>query len=149
MVRSQGVHGLTIGMLAKAAGVGVETIRFYQRRGLLEVPERAGAGGGKGSIRRYGDGDLRRLRFIRSGQSAGFTLDQIAELLALDATDDRDRARELANERIAVLDARIAQLKAARESLLRLAGECAGGPAGPCPILTSFERSSGSDHGSR
>ena len=69
--------GLTIGTLARECGVGVETIRYYQRRGLLPTPRR-----GDG-IRRYGAPDLRRLRFIRTAQAAGFTLEQVAELLAL------------------------------------------------------------------
>jgi MerR family mercuric resistance operon transcriptional regulator len=133
MVQSQGVHSLTIGKLAAAGGVGVETIRFYQRKGLLEQPTR------DEGIRRYGSTDLRRLRFIRQAQSAGFTLEEIRELLDLDSTDDRSRARELATSRIAALDAKIAELASARDSLARLARECGGGSAGPCPILESFE----------
>lgn len=125
--------GLTIGKLAEAGGVGVETIRYYQRRGLLDEPERMGG------IRRYGDPDMRRLRFIRSAQAAGFTLEQIGELLALDATDDRARARALAQEQIRTLDARITELERARNSLRKLAKECSGGGAGPCPILAAFE----------
>ncbi|MEQ7873393.1 MerR family transcriptional regulator [Sphingomonas sp. ASV193] len=125
---------LTIAQLAKGAGVGVETIRYYQRRGLLAVPEREA-----GSIRRYGQDDAARLGFIRSAQRAGFTLSQIAELIALDSTADRARARDMARERIAALDAEIAALKASRASLERLARDCADGPAGPCPILTAFE----------
>ncbi len=132
---------LTIAGLARAGEVGVETVRYYQRRGLLETPDRPAGSDRAGSIRRYGDADVRRLRFIRSGQAAGFTLEQIGELLALDATDDRARVRELANERITALDARIAALEDARASLRRLAAECARGSDGPCPILTSFERS--------
>lgn len=124
---------MTIARLAKAAGVGVETVRYYQRRGLLAVP--ASAGG----VRRYGAEDVRRLRFIRAAQAAGFTLEEIGELLALDATDQRPRARELARARVAALDARIAELTAAREALSRLATECASGSKGPCPILTAFE----------
>lgn len=135
MVRSQGVSGLTIGKLAEAGRVGVETIRYYQRRGLLDAPER-GYGGG---VRRYGEADVRRLRFIRSAQAAGFTLEQIAELLDLDARDDRPRARELARERIAALDAKIAELTEARDALRKLARECGSGGAGPCPILKAFE----------
>ncbi|HEX8302898.1 MerR family transcriptional regulator [Sphingomonas sp.] len=127
---------LTIGKLADAGGVGVETVRYYQRRGLLDTPARADLYGG---IRRYGEPDLRRLRFIRSAQSAGFTLEQIAELLDLDASDDRPRARELARERIAALDAKIAEMTRARDSLRKLARECSGGVAGPCPILAAFE----------
>ena len=72
---------LTIGTLAEAAGVGVETVRFYQRKGLLHEPARAGG------IRRYGERDLRQLKFIRQAQAAGFTLAEIGELLALDAGD--------------------------------------------------------------
>lgn len=127
---------MTIGKLAQAGGVGVETVRYYQRRGLLDEPVRDRMYGG---VRRYGSGDLRRLRFIRSSQAAGFTLEQIGELLALDAGQDRARARELARERIAALDARIAEMQAARDALSRLAQECAAGGAGPCPIIAAFE----------
>ncbi len=143
MVRSQedgaprrAAPGLTIAGLARAADVGVETVRYYQRRGLLGTPDRSGGAAG-GGIRRYGEADVRRLRFIRSAQAAGFTLDQIAELLALDATSDR--ARVLAQERITALDAKIAELDRARASLRRLAEECSATDAGPCPILTSFD----------
>ena len=138
MVRSQGVKELTIAGLAREGGVGVETVRYYQRRGLLQTPERPDSGGHGGSVRRYGEQDVCRLRFIRSAQAAGFTLEQIAELIALDATDDRARARELATERIRVLDARIAELKAARDALSRLARDCRSGSSGPCPIITAF-----------
>ena len=131
---------LTIAGLARAAEVGVETVRYYHRRGLLHMPVPSGGVGQlRGGIRHYGEDDLRRLRFIRSAQAAGFTLEQIRELLALDATDDRARARTLAMEQIAALDARIAALETARASLQRLAGQCGSGSAGPCPILTSFE----------
>ena len=134
MVQSQGVQSLTIGRLAAAGGVGVETIRFYQRKGLLEQPTR------DGGFRRYGSEDVRRLKFIKQAQTAGFTLAEIAELLELDAGEDRARARALARERIKALDERIAELEQARDSLRRLASECAEGTTGPCPILTSFER---------
>jgi MerR family mercuric resistance operon transcriptional regulator len=144
MVRSQGVQSfsdgrpegagsLTIGELAAAGGVGVETIRFYQRKDLLRKPERGGG------IRHYGRDDVRRLRFIRQAQAAGFTLEEIGELLELDAGEDRSRARELAKTRIAALDTKIADLQRARDALRRLARECAEGSAGPCPILGSFD----------
>lgn len=87
----------TIAGLAREGGVGVETVRYYQRRGLLDTPDRPNGSGSSGGIRRYGPNDVRRLRFIRSAQGAGFTLEQISELLALDAIDDRARARQLAN----------------------------------------------------
>lgn len=130
---------MTIAGLAREGGVGVETVRYYQRRGLLETPERPETGGHGGSIRRYGVGDVRRLQFIRSAQTAGFTLEEIVELLALDATDDRARARRLATERVKALDAKIAELKAARDALSRLARECGTGSSGPCPIITAFD----------
>lgn len=132
MVQSQGALPLTIGKLAKAAGVGVETVRFYQRRGLLNEPTR------DTGVRRYGSEDLRRLQFIRQAQAAGFTLAEIKELLDLDASDDRARARELARNRIAQLDSKIAELERARESLRRLERECAAGSSGPCPIFSAF-----------
>ncbi|HEX8580306.1 MAG TPA: MerR family DNA-binding protein [Allosphingosinicella sp.] len=132
MVQSQEPHSLTIGRLASAGGVGVETIRFYQRKGLLGTPGR------DGGIRRYGGEDLRRLRFIRQAQTAGFTLAQIAELLELDSGEDRARVRALAASRIEALDRQIAELQQARNALEHLASECGKGDAGPCPILKSF-----------
>ena len=133
MVQSQGPGGLTIAKLAAAGGVGVETIRFYQRKRLLSQPSR------DTGIRRYGNDDLQRLRFIRHAQSAGFTLEQIRELVELDATEDRARARDLARARIAALDEKISELKRARDALKRLATECEHGEHGPCPILEAFE----------
>ena len=128
------MQSLTIGKLASSSGVGVETVRFYQRRGLLETPGRADG------IRRYGSDDVRRLRFIRQAKAAGFTLEEIKELLELDASQDRTRARALANERVAALDAKIAELQRARDALRRLAKECGSQSDGPCPILASFEQ---------
>jgi MerR family transcriptional regulator, mercuric resistance operon regulatory protein len=127
------MNAMTIGKLAKAGGVGVETIRFYQRRGLIETPER-----GDG-IRRYDQATLDRLRFIRSAQAGGFTLNEISELLALDATIERDRARALANKRIREIDDKIAALKTARRSLKLLAERCAVEGTGRCPIIEAFE----------
>lgn len=127
------VRSMTIGALATAGGVGVETIRFYQRRHLLRTPVRGGG------TRHYDETDLRRLRFIRQAQGAGFTLEEIRELLDLDAGQDRSRARELAKARIEALDGKIADLQRARDALRRLARECAEGSAGPCPILASFD----------
>lgn len=130
---------LSIAELARSAGVGVETVRYYQRRGLLADPrpQKTGVSG----IRHYGADEARRLRFIRSAKAAGFTLEEIAELLRLDASGDRPRAREMARERIAELDAKIAELEKARQSLATLARECAAGDKGPCPIIASFEGS--------
>ena len=74
------VESLTIGAFAKAAGVNVETIRFYQRKGLLPEPDKP-----YGSIRRYGEADVARVRFVKSAQRLGFSLDEVAGLLRLDA----------------------------------------------------------------
>lgn len=126
---------MTIGALAKAGGVGVETIRYYQRRGLLAEPARAGG------VRRYDGQDARRLRFIRAAQEAGFTLAEIGELLALDAGEDRARARELAAARIAAIDGQVEKLTAARVALEGLAKRCAAGEGEGCPILGAFEES--------
>jgi MerR family mercuric resistance operon transcriptional regulator len=111
---------LTIGKLADAGGVGVETIRFYQRKQLLGTPTR------DEGIRRYGEEDVRRLRFIK-------------ELIELDSGQDHHRAHELAARRIAKLDEQIAELQRAQECLRRLAKECAAGTSGPCPIIATFE----------
>lgn len=129
----------TIAVLAREGGVGVETVRFYQRRGLMPTPDRWSRDGGGGGIRRYGEEDVRRLRFIRSAQTAGFTLEQIKELLALDAGEDRQRARELAAERLAALDRTIVDLEEARAALQRLAKACASKDSGPCPIIAAFQ----------
>jgi MerR family transcriptional regulator, mercuric resistance operon regulatory protein len=136
MVRSQAT---TIAVFARQGGVGVETIRYYQRRGLLKTPPRAGGTGRGTGVRHYGAEDLRRLQFIRKAQAAGFTLEQIAELIALDATQGRARARTLAKERITALDAKISELVLAREALARLSMECASSK-GACPILRAFDR---------
>ena len=128
---------MTISGLARSAGVGVETVRFYQRKGLLDDPRPSESG--RQGQKHYGEQDLRRLRFIRSAQAAGFTLAEIGELLSLDAGHDRPRAREMATIRLAAIDQEIARLEAARQGLRKLAKECAKGDAGPCPIIAAFE----------
>ncbi len=108
---------MRISQLARAGDVGVETVRFYQRKGLLEVPR-----GGAPAGRHYDEQDVRRLRYIRQAQTAGFTLAEIGELIELDRTDDRPRARVMARERLAALDTEIARLEEARR-VAREAGE--------------------------
>lgn len=133
MVQGQEAADLTIGKLASAVGVGVETVRFYQRQGLLRTPAKSGG------YRYYTADDLRRLKFIRQAKTAGFTLAEIGELLQLDAIDDRSRANALAMARIDALDARIAELQSARAALQGLAADCSSGAKGRCPILTAFD----------
>jgi MerR family mercuric resistance operon transcriptional regulator len=128
------MNAMRISDLARGAGVGVETVRFYQRKGLMAVPLGEAVGG-----RHYGPDDLRRLRFVRRAQAAGFKLSEIAELIDLDRSDDRPRARDMARERIAALDEEIVRLTEARTSLAKLAKVCAAGGDGPCPILEAFD----------
>lgn len=126
---------MTIAKLARAAGVGVETVRYYQRRGLMPVP----GAGSDAAYRHYELEHVTRLRFIRRAQAAGFTLEEIRELLALDRTQDRPRVRAMAVERLAALDRRIAELEDARGALRRLAKTCGGSDNGPCPIIEAFD----------
>lgn len=123
---------LTIGKLAASAGVGVETLRFYQRKGLLETPEP------KGKIRYYDETHLRRLTFIQRAQAAGFTLKEIAQLLCMDATRDHNKARALAAQRLVAIDKQVEELQNARASLRKLAHECEHSRNKPCPIIESF-----------
>lgn len=124
---------MTIARLAEAGGVGVETVRFYQRRGLMPLPK-----SGAASYRTYDQAHVDRLRFIRSAQNAGFTLEEIGELLELDGTRERARVREMARERLAALDAKIEELRQSRASLARLLQACETKGGGCCPIVEAF-----------
>jgi len=135
MVQRQESRSLSIGKLAAAGGVGAETIRFYQRLGLLETPGR------NGGIRRYGPGDVRRLQFIRRASAAGFSLSEIKELLELDACKDRESVRELARLRARALNDRIADLQRVRDALQRLAHESGSDGQGSSSILASVGNS--------
>lgn len=122
--------GLTIGGLAKSAGVGVETIRFYQRRGLLEIP------GNSRGYRRYKEAHLERLRFIKRSQSIGFTLEETAELLTLNDMRDHRVARALAQEKLRTIEERIEHLEDMRRALHHLVRTCEHGDSRtPCPII--------------
>jgi MerR family copper efflux transcriptional regulator len=130
------MRAISTGQLAKAACVGVETVRFYERKGLLDAPARKGSG-----YRQYDDGSVERLRFIRRAQQVGFTLKEIQDLLALRGDPDARRAdvRERAAGKIADIDAKVRDLMAMRESLANLLTSCEGdGPASGCPIITAF-----------
>lgn len=128
---------LKVSELARAAGVGVETVRYYQRQGLMPRPADVGQSGA--GIRHYRAEDVRRLKFIRSAQAAGFALKEIGQLLDLEETDDRAQVRALARQRIAMLDEEIAAMTRARNALERLAGECERTKQGPCPVLNAFD----------
>ncbi len=128
------MQGMTIGGLAKACRVGVETVRYYQRRGLLDEPRRPAR-----SVRRYGGAAVRRLRFIRHAQALGFTLDEIGTLLVLEDTPDCARARRLAAARLAEVEAKIADLERVRSTLRALVRACAAGrDPRSCPIVDAL-----------
>lgn len=121
---------LTIGQLAKAAGVGVETIRYYQRRTLLPVPQ-AAAG-----FRTYPALLAERIRFIKRAQELGFTLDEIATLLLLEDSDDRVAIRKVAADRLDQVESKLADLRKMQAMLSHLIRECAATDTGKvCPII--------------
>ncbi|MCU0655289.1 MAG: heavy metal-responsive transcriptional regulator [Polyangiaceae bacterium] len=128
--------GLTIGQLARRCGVGVETIRFYEREGLLEQPRRPGHG-----YRRYPESDIERVLFLQRAKGLGFSLKEITELLALREKKSADCAsiRERAASKVAMIKARIASLEALREELELLVAACDGrGPLQDCRILRAL-----------
>lgn len=132
------MNEITIGTLARSAGVGVETVRYYQRRGLLPPPNAR-----KGAFGVYGDSELARLRFIRRAQTLGFSLDEIAALLSLDEETDRARARAFAKAKIADVESRIRQLEEIRSALQGLVNCCEHTEApAPCPILHALTNDS-------
>ena len=128
-------ENLTIGAFAKAAGVNVETIRFYQSKGLLPEPDKP-----YGSIRRYGEADVTRVRFVKSAQRLGFSLDEIAELLRLDDGTHCDEASHLAehklqNVREKMVD--LARIEAVLSELLRACHSRQGNVS--CPLIASLQ----------
>ena len=130
---------LTIAALARASGVKRETIRYYEQRGLLAPPPRSAAG-----YRLYAPAEARRVQFIRSAQSLGFSLDEIAELLALRSKPGTTRRaiKARAAAKIADIDRKIAALGAMRAALAGIESACDGGTGslGGCPILAALER---------
>ena len=128
---------MTIGRLAQMSGVGVETVRYYQRLKLLDEPMRA-----YGSIRRYGGDTLERIRFIKRAQGLGFTLSEIKALFLLDAKRDRHRAHRLAQNKIIEIEQRLKDMSAMRSALRQLVSSCEAGDAElPCPIVEAFKGS--------
>lgn len=128
-------HSFTIGALARAARVNVETIRFYQRKGLMSEPDRR-----HGSIRRYGDGDLARVRFIKSAQRIGFSLDEVSELLALDDGTHCAEARDLAEQKLRDVRERLRELQRIEAALDGLVDKCcASKQQVKCPLITSLQ----------
>lgn len=122
---------LTIAGVARNAGVGVETVRYYERRGLVRQPARP-----MGMVRRYGEAHVKRIRFIRRAQELGFTLDEIETLLALEDGTDRRSIRRIATQRLEEIRQRIVDLKRMEHALAHLLKACAADAAAPrCPII--------------
>ena len=130
------VHPLTIGAVAKRVGVNIDTIRYYEREGLLPEPERRASG-----YRSYDESAIRQLRFIRRAKDLGFTLEEIRDLLALSADRHRgvEAVKQRAQQRLAAIDARIAELTRVRNGLEQLVDACPGhGSPDECPILRAL-----------
>ncbi|AYC32464.1 Hg(II)-responsive transcriptional regulator [Pseudomonas cavernae] len=127
---------LSIGKLAKAAGVNIETIRYYQRRGLLDEPVKP-----LGGHRRYSADEAKRVRFIRRAQALGFTLDEVGALLTLDAACACTETRALAARKLALIEQKMADLAAMRQVLSGLVQQCDAGDGGAdCPIIDVLAR---------
>ena len=126
---------LTIGDLGKATNTKVETIRYYERIGLLAKPDRTG-----GNYRAYGQDALARLSFIRRARDLGFSLDQVRELLTLASQDQRDcgSVDAIANSHLAESDRKLADLAALRRELSAVIASCNGGKIAECRILESL-----------
>lgn len=140
-----GETALTIGKLANAAGVGVETIRFYEREGLLPKPPRKRSG-----YRQYPPDAVARVMFIRRAKELGFTLKEITELLELRVDPDKSCAdvRALAKAKIVNVEQKMADLARIKGALEKLAKACRGkGPTGECPILDAIEKDNCRDDG--
>ena len=123
---------MTIGVLARAAGVNLETVRYYQRRGLIETPRKP-----VGGVRRYSAAVLASLRFIKRAQQLGFTLREIGDLLELGAGACAE-TRAVAEIRLADIETRLQDLQAMRRTLKRLIETCHAGRAASCPIVESL-----------
>ena len=127
--------GATIGALAEAAGVNVETIRFYQRKGLMPEPEKP-----YGSIRRYGAAELARVRFIKSAQRLGFSLEEVGELLKLEDGARCSEARQLAEQKLVDVRQKLSELQRIESVLAGLVARCSAvrGRVN-CPLIASLQ----------
>jgi MerR family copper efflux transcriptional regulator len=129
---------LSIGQVARRAGVGVETVRFYEREGLLEGPPRRASG-----YRQYSEEVVKRLHFIKRAQQLGFSLKEIAELLLLrvDAQTSCDEVKQRTEAKIAEVERKLVELQHMRQALLQVHSLCIGqGPTGRCPMLEALDQ---------
>ena len=127
---------LTIGEVSRAAGVHVETIRYYQTLGIVRQPDRPAGG-----FRRYGPDDIARLYFIKRAQQLGFALEEVKALLQLEDGQNCRETRLLAEKKLAIIEQRLADLAGMRRVLRRLIAECESGKRPRCcPIIASLAR---------
>lgn len=134
---------LTIGKVAKKAGVNIETIRYYERQGLIPRPSRRQSDGGFLGYRQYPAETVKRIQFIRHAKELGFSLKEIAELLSLRIEQGVTcgDVRKRAEAKIADIDTRIKILQRMKKALVNLTKECKGrGPVSECPILEALEK---------
>ena len=130
------IASFTIGALAVAAAVNVETIRFYQRKGLMPAPVRP-----SGSIRRYAATDLARVRFIKSAQRLGFSLDEVSELLMLEDGTHCGQARTLAERKLRDVREKLTVLRRIESALGQLVVQCGSAQgAVTCPLIASLQQ---------
>lgn len=128
-------NNVTIGAFAKAAGVGVETIRFYQRKGLLLEPSKP-----YGGIRRYGQTDVARVRFVKSAQRLGFNLDEVAELLRLQDGTHCEEASRLAEHKLVDVSEKLANLTRMQTALSEIVLAChASNATVSCPLIAALQ----------
>ena len=128
------MQGLRIGQLAKRIGVRIDTVRYYERNGLLKPAGRMASG-----YRRYGELEVKRLRFIRRAKALGFTLDEIKQLLSLGGGRNVAKVKQAAQAKVADVERRIAELERVRAGLSQLIKACPGhGHAESCPILRAL-----------
>jgi len=133
----------SIGQVARRAGVGVETVRFYEREGLLEEPPRRASG-----YRQYSEQVVKRIHFIKRAQQLGFSLKEITELLMLrvDGQTSCEEVKRHAEAKRACVERKVVELLCLRQALLEVAAQCSGpGPTGACPLLDALEKLGGSD----
>ncbi|MBI1349420.1 Hg(II)-responsive transcriptional regulator [bacterium] len=125
---------MTISKLAQAARVNVESVRYYQRRGLLDEPQKP-----HGGVRQYATQHVRRVLFIKRAQTLGFTLAEIAHLLQLDEANNCAETQEFALDKLALIEQKLSDLTAIRKALLNLLAQCDSTSTGiSCPILDSL-----------
>ena len=128
------MSNFSIGKLAESAGVAIDTVRYYERNGLLNPAGRLASG-----YRRYGEAELKRLRFIRRAKALGFSLEDIRALLELSAERNVAKVKRAAQLKLADIEARIAELERVRSGLRTLIAACPGhGRAEACPILNAL-----------